>query len=110
MAPPTRFQRPFQRRRRKLSSTAERREQDLSCIIVERTFDRSPSDDDLTAAGIRERPRLELCGVAWRRSFISGDRLRMVCQYDASDAESVRKVQREAGNAFERVWAGEVIE
>ena len=34
----------------------------------------------------------------------------MVCQYDASDAESVRKVQREAGNAFERVSAGEVIE
>ena len=82
----------------------------MQCIIVERTFDRPPSDDDLAAAGFRERPCLELYGVAWRRSVISADRLRMVCQYDAPDAESVRKVQREARNAFDRVWAGEVIE
>ena len=82
----------------------------MPCIIVERTFDRTPSDDDLTAAGIRERPCLKLYGVAWRRSVISADRLRMVCQYEAADAESVRKVQREAGNQFDRVWAGEMIE
>ena len=49
-------------------------------------------------------------GVAWRRSVLSADRLRMVCQYDAPDAESVRKLQREAGNGFDRVWAGELIE
>jgi Protein of unknown function (DUF4242) len=82
----------------------------MPCIIVERTFESPPSDEDLTAAGIRERPCLELYGVAWRRSLLSGDRLRMVCQYEAPDAESVRKVQREAGNGFERVWAGTVIE
>jgi hypothetical protein len=79
-------------------------------IIVERTFDRPPSDDDLTAAGMRERPCLDLYGVAWRRSVLSVDRLRMVCEYEAPDAESVRKVQREAGNSFERVWPGSVIE
>ena len=82
----------------------------MACIIVERTFERPPSVEDMTAAGIRERPCLELYGVAWRRSVLSTDRLRMVCQYDAPDAESVRKVQREAGNGFDRVWAGEVIE
>jgi hypothetical protein len=82
----------------------------MPCIIVERTFDHPPSEDDLTAAGMRERPCLDLYGVAWRRSVISADRLRMVCQYEAPDAESVRKVQREAGNAFDRVWAGEMIE
>jgi len=82
----------------------------MSCIIVERTFESPPSDDELSAAGMRERPCLELYGVAWRRSLLSSDRLRMVCQYDAPDAESVRKVQREAGNGFDRVWAGTVIE
>jgi len=82
----------------------------MPCIIVERTFDHPPSEEDLTAAGMRERPCLDLYGVAWRRSVISADRLRMVCQYEAPDAESVRKVQREAGNAFDRVWAGEMIE
>jgi hypothetical protein len=82
----------------------------MACIIVERTFDRPPSEEDLTAAGIRERPCLEIYGVAWRRSLLSADRLRMICQYEAPDAESVRKVQREVGNEFDRVWAGDCIE
>lgn len=79
-------------------------------IVVERNFDRPQSDEDLSAGGIRERPCLDLYGVVWRRSLLSADRLRMVCEYEAPDAESVRRVQREAGNGFERVWAGDVIE
>ena len=79
-------------------------------IVVERNFDHPQSDADLSAGGIRERPCLDLYGVVWRRSLLSADRLRMVCEYEAPDAESVRKVQRQAGNEFERVWSGEVIE
>jgi hypothetical protein len=79
-------------------------------IIVERMFASPQSDADLAAGGMRERPCLDMYNVAWRRSLLSSDRLRMVCEYDAPDAESVRKVQREAGNTFERVWLAEVIE
>ena len=79
-------------------------------IVVERTFPTPPSEDDLTAAAIRERPCLAVYGVAWRRSVLSADRLRMICEYEAADAESVRKVHREAQNSFERIWVGEVIE
>jgi hypothetical protein len=82
----------------------------MACIIVERTFERRPSEEELTAAGIRERPCRGIYGVEWRRSLLSADGLRMICQYEAPDAESVRKVQREAGNGFDRVWAGSVIE
>jgi hypothetical protein len=82
----------------------------MPSIIVERTFASPPSDEDLTAAGIRERPCLAMYGVAWKRSLLSADRLRMVCEYDAGDAESVRKVQREAGNGFDRAWLARVIE
>ncbi len=82
----------------------------MTRIVVERTFASPPSDEELTAAGIRERPCLEIHGVAWRRSLFSVDRLRMICEYDAPDAESVRKAQREAGNPFDRVWLGTVIE
>jgi hypothetical protein len=32
---------------------------------------------------LRFRPRLNLYGVAWRRSLLSTDRLRMVCEYEA---------------------------
>jgi hypothetical protein len=79
-------------------------------IVVERTFETPQSDQELSEGGRRERPCLDVYGVIWRRSLLSEDRMRMVCEYEAPDAESVRKVQREAGNAFERVWAGEVIE
>jgi hypothetical protein len=82
----------------------------MASIIVERTFETPPSDEDLTAAGIRERPCLSLYGVAWKRSLLSSDRLRMVCEYEAGDAESVRKVQREAQNSFDRAWVASVIE
>jgi len=82
----------------------------MASIIVERTFASPPSEEDLTAAGIRERPCLAMYGVAWKRSLLSADRLRMVCEYDAGDAESVRKVQREAGNSFDRAWLAQVIE
>jgi len=82
----------------------------MACIIVERTFASPPSDEDLTAAGIRERPCLKIYGVEWRRSVLSADRLRMICQYESADAESVRKVQREAGNGFDRAWPALLIE
>lgn len=82
----------------------------MPAIIVERTFATPPSEEDLAAAGIRERPCLAMYHVRWKRSLLSADRLRMICEYEAGDAESVRKVQREAGNGFERVWPAEVIE
>lgn len=47
--------------------------------------------------------------VAWKRSLISADRKRMVCEYEAADAETMRRIQREAGAQFDRVWVGDVI-
>ncbi|EHP37757.1 hypothetical protein OR16_41124 [Cupriavidus basilensis OR16] len=34
----------------------------------------------------------------------------MVCEYEAADAETVRKIQHEAAASFDRVWVGDVIE
>lgn len=39
------------------------------------------------------------------RSHLSMDRLRMLCLYQAPDAESVRLVQRRAGLPPDRIWA-----
>ena len=30
--------------------------------------------------------------------------------YEAADAETMRRIQREAGAQFERIWVGDVIE
>lgn len=82
----------------------------MSRVVVERNFASPQSDEDMAAVANRERPCLEIFGVTWRRSLLSQDRCRMVCEYDAADAESVRRVQREAEAQFDRVWAADVIE
>lgn len=79
-------------------------------FVVERSFAEPHLDEDLNAGIVRERPCLEMYGVTWKRSVLAADRLRMMCEYDAPDAESVRKAQRQAGKGFERVWQGTVLQ
>lgn len=82
----------------------------MSRIIVERNFDTPQSDDEMSKVADRERPCLGIYNVQWKRSLLSTDRRRMVCEYEAADAETVRKVQREAQAAFDRVWVADVVE
>ncbi len=82
----------------------------MSRIVVERTFEMPQSDADMAAVANRERPCLEIYGVMWKRSLLSEDRRRLVCEYDAPDVESVRRVQREAEAQFDRIWIASVIE
>lgn len=79
-------------------------------IIVERNFDTPQSDPDMMAVADRERPCLAAYNAKWKRSLLSVDRKRMVCEYEAADAETMRRIQREAGAQFDRVWVGDVIE
>ena len=48
---------------------------------------------------------LELYKVTFLRTYFSADRKRMLCLYQAPDAESVRLSQQQAKMPFERVWA-----
>jgi len=79
-------------------------------IVVERSFATAQSDEEMKVVADRERPCLALYNVTWKRSLIAADRKRMVCEYEAADAETVRKIQHEAAASFDRIWAGEVIE
>lgn len=79
-------------------------------FIVERTFSPPMSDQALDEVSARMAPCLELHDVRWIRTHLSGDRQRMVCEYEARDAESVRTVQHEAQATFDRVWAASLIE
>jgi hypothetical protein len=82
----------------------------MTRIVVERNFSTPQSDEDMKVVADRERPCLAVYNVTWKRSLIAADRKRMVCEYEAADAETVRKVQREAAAEFERVWVGDVVE
>jgi hypothetical protein len=82
----------------------------LQRIVVERSFDTPQSDADMKLVADRERPCLAAYQASWKRSLLSVDRKRMVCEYEAADAETMRRIQREAGAEFDKVWVGEVIE
>lgn len=82
----------------------------MSRIIVERSFDKPFTQDDFDAVSQRIGGCLDLYRVRWIRSHVSIDRLRMVCEYEAADAQSVRDVQNAAQASFERVWPADVIE
>ena len=76
----------------------------MARIVIEQVFAQPQSDEDFAEATARLTPCLDARLATWRRSYVSADRLRMICEYDAPDAESVREGLRAAGIAFERVW------
>jgi hypothetical protein len=82
----------------------------MSRIVVERSFDTPQSDEDMKRVADRERPCLAAYQATWKRSLLSSDRRRMICEYEAADAETMRRIEREAGAQFDRIWVGDVIE
>jgi hypothetical protein len=82
----------------------------MGLVIVERTFEQPPTDSDLDAGAEREAPCREIHSIAWKRTVMSKDRRRMICEYEAPDAETVRRVQLEASLPFDRIWSAEAHE
>lgn len=78
-------------------------------MIVETVFDPPISEEDFDAQAAKLDPCLTGHGVRWLRSYMSLDRKRRVCVFDAPDADAVRTSFRSAGVKFERVWPAEEI-
>lgn len=82
----------------------------LHRIVVERSYDAPHSEADMMLVRDRMAPCLAAYQVNWKRTVVSADRKRILCEYEAADTETVRRIQREAGAQFDRIWIGEVIE
>jgi hypothetical protein len=82
----------------------------MATVLVERNFDEIGSFDDLQA----QEDSFAWCAqqhrVTFIRSYFSKDRKRMICEYEAPDAEAVRNVQRTASLPFERVWTATMFD
>ncbi len=74
-------------------------------VLVERRFDTPVVLDDIQALEDAAAGCLSSHRVRFACTFFSLDRRRMLCLYQAPDAESVRTAQRQAGMPLERVWA-----
>jgi hypothetical protein len=80
----------------------------MARVMVEYVFTEPFTDERYAATAKKMDPCLEVREGAWRRSTLSKDKLRMVCEFEAPDAESVREACRAAGVVFERVWTADV--
>jgi len=78
-------------------------------LIVEQTYDPPLTDEEYRRAAQRLDPCLDAHGARWMCSYLSHDRRRMICEFEAPDAESVRQSMRSADVAFDRVWTSEVF-
>lgn len=74
-------------------------------VVVERSFTAPVVLDDIQAIESAAAWCLESHRVRFARTFFSADRKRMLCLYEAPDAESVRLAQREAAMPVDAVWA-----
>ena len=77
---------------------------DKANVLVARRFEEPADFDTIQAREDAGSGCLELHRVRFVRTLFSRDRKRMICLYEAPDAESVRLAQREAEMPVERVW------
>jgi SAM-dependent methyltransferase len=81
----------------------------MARVIAEQIFQEPFTDERYASFAKRLDPCLEMRKGAWRRSALATDRLRMVCEFEAPDAEAVREAFRASALAYERVWSAEVF-
>ena len=80
----------------------------MSLLKVETTTNRLITAEML--ADTRVLDCLEVRNGKWRYSLLSADRHRMICTFEAPDAESVRQAYHQADVGFSKVWTAQVIE
>jgi hypothetical protein len=81
----------------------------MELVIVERTYDQ-PFSDELGASMTRRfGPCFSLRRIKRLHSYISKDRLRTVCVYEAPDASSVRDVHDREGIPYVRIWSADML-
>jgi hypothetical protein len=79
-------------------------------FIVEYAFDPPLSDADFNGASARLKPCLEMRNIRRLRTWLADDRMRMLCEYEAADAQTVREAYRSAQVQYARVWSAKLYE
>lgn len=78
---------------------------DKANVLVARRFDEPADFDAIQALEDAGKGCLDVHRVRFIRTWFSRDRKRMICIYEAPDAESVRIAQREANMPVEKIWS-----
>lgn len=76
----------------------------MALVVVEREFDQPAVFEELQAKEEAFAWCLEENGVRFLHTYFALDRRKMVCVYDAPDAEAVRRTQRTAKMPVAQLW------
>ena len=66
----------------------------MAVLVLEQSFDPPVTNEQLNEAAKRFDTCLEAHGARWIRSYVSKDRKRVICEFEAPDAEQVRASAR----------------
>lgn len=77
----------------------------MAWVVVERAFEAPVTLETAARAEAANARCLEGYRVSRVARYLSGDGKRMICVFDAPDAESVRNAMRHVGLPFERIYA-----
>ena len=89
--------------------TADAASDGRQTVIVERTFGKPESLDNLQALEDAAAWCLGAYRVDFLKTYFSLDRKRMVCVYAGPDAEAVRRVQDTTRLPYDSAWSAQVI-
>jgi hypothetical protein len=82
----------------------------VATIILEHRFEGRPFDvEHFNAAQQRNAACLRVHGVRHTVSYVTRDGLRMICVFEAPDAEAVRRAARQLEFRYDGVWLATVV-
>ena len=81
----------------------------MAVLVLEQTFDPPMTPEQLNEAAKKMDSCLEAYGARWMRSYLSKDRKRLICEFEAPDAEAVRSAARSAGAEFDACWPADMF-
>jgi len=76
----------------------------LEIVVVERRFENPVRFEDIQGLEGAGAACLSTHGVRFLHTYLSRDCKRMLCVYEAPDAESVRMAESQAGVPFDAAW------
>jgi hypothetical protein len=81
----------------------------MAVLVLEQSFATPISSEELNDAAKRVDKCLEAYGARWMRSYLSKDRKRLICEFEAPDAEAVRTAYRNAAVEFDSCWIADMF-
>lgn len=80
----------------------------VETIVMERGFESALEQQDFYAMAQDAMGCLDLYRADWRESLLAEDGHKLLCRFEAPDAESIRMMSRGDGATGKSVWTGSV--